>query len=217
MNRRQADIVAGGLVVSVVLVGLALFWQEFQQQQRTDGMMQHMGQNTTDPIWILAGTALIAVVVGGAYLFVRDEFPVEGTEPAGTGAVEQPEQGDEPTDGTAQKETAAPAEPQHSSSPDDASAADQSAADGERTANSEDPAQRPLLDMLPEDERKVLQPVIDSPGITQVALRDRASFSKSKVSQTVSDLEKRGLLYREKQGRTYRVFPTADVQSSGTE
>lgn len=217
MNRRQADIVAGGFVVTVVLVGLALFWQEFQQQQRTDGMMQHMGQNTTDPIWILAGTALIAVVVGGAYLFVRDEFPVEGTESAAAGTVDQPAPVNEPTDGTAQEETATPAEPQHSPSPDDDSPTDQSAADGEKATNSEDPSQRPLLDMLPEDERKVLQPVIDSPGITQVALRDRASFSKSKVSQTVSDLEKRGLLYREKQGRTYRVFPTEDVQSSGSE
>lgn len=213
MNRRQADIVAGGLVVSVVLVGLVLFWQEFQQQQ-TDGMMRHMGQNTTDPIWILAGTALIAVVVGGAYLFVRDEFPVEGTETAATGEADQPAQKDEPTDGTAQIGTAAPAQ---SPSPDEDPAHEQSPADGENTANGEDPSQRPLLDMLPEDERKVLQPVIDSPGITQVALRDRASFSKSKVSQTVSDLEKRGLLYREKQGRTYRVFPTDELQSSGSE
>jgi uncharacterized membrane protein len=31
------------------------------------------------------------------------------------------------------------------------------------------------------------------------------------VSQTVSDLEKRGLLYRERQGRTYRVYPGDEI------
>lgn len=63
------------------------------------------------------------------------------------------------------------------------------------------------LEVLPEDERRILEPVLESPGITQVALRDRSEFSKSKVSQTVSALEKRGILYRERQGRTYRVYP----------
>ncbi len=74
------------------------------------------------------------------------------------------------------------------------------------------PVARPaLLDVLPDDERRVLEPVVESPGITQIELRDRSGFSTSKVSQTVSDLEKRGLLYRERQGRTYRVYPDASV------
>ncbi|MFW5895958.1 MAG: helix-turn-helix transcriptional regulator, partial [archaeon] len=34
------------------------------------------------------------------------------------------------------------------------------------------------------------------------------------VSQTVTDLEKRGLLYREKQGRTYRVYPADDLANT---
>jgi uncharacterized membrane protein len=71
-----------------------------------------------------------------------------------------------------------------------------------------------VLDLLPEDERRVLEPVISSPGLTQIELRDRSEFSKSKVSQTVSDLEKRGLLYREPQGRTYRIYPSDDLQQS---
>lgn len=63
------------------------------------------------------------------------------------------------------------------------------------------------LELLPEDERRVLEPILDSPGLTQVELRGRSDFSKAKVSQTVSDLEDRGLVYREKEGRTYRVYP----------
>lgn len=69
-----------------------------------------------------------------------------------------------------------------------------------------------VLDMLPEDERRILNPVIESPGITQVALRDRSEFSKAKVSQTVSTLEKRGVVYRERQGRTYRIYPSDSLQ-----
>lgn len=69
-----------------------------------------------------------------------------------------------------------------------------------------------LLDLLPEDERRILEPVLTSPGLTQIELRDRSDFSKSKVSQTVSALEKRGLLYRERQGRTYRVYPSDDLR-----
>lgn len=68
-----------------------------------------------------------------------------------------------------------------------------------------------VLDLLPEDERRVLEPVLTSPGVTQIELRDRSDFSKSKVSQTVSALEKRGLLYRERQGRTYRIYPSEEI------
>ncbi len=64
-----------------------------------------------------------------------------------------------------------------------------------------------VLSVLPEDERRVLGPVLETPGLTQVELRGRSDFSKAKVSQTVSELEERGLLYRERQGRTYRIYP----------
>jgi uncharacterized membrane protein len=71
-----------------------------------------------------------------------------------------------------------------------------------------------VLDLLPDDERRILEPVLSSPGITQIELRDRSDFSKSKVSQTVSALEKRGLLYRERQGRTYRIYPSDDLKQT---
>lgn len=67
--------------------------------------------------------------------------------------------------------------------------------------------ERAVLDLLPEDERRVVDPVIGSPGLTQVELRDRSDFSKAKVSQVLGKLEGRGLVYREPQGRTYRVYP----------
>ena len=73
------------------------------------------------------------------------------------------------------------------------------------------------MDLLPDDERRVLEPVVSSPGITQIELRDHSDFSKSKVSQTVSGLEKRGLLYRERQARTYRIYPSDDLQQEQTD
>ena len=84
--------------------------------------------------------------------------------------------------------------------------------DSKPIEQSDDTSQFTILEILPDDERRVLSPIIESPGITQVALRDRSNFSKAKVSQTVSTLEKRGLIYRERQGRTYRIYPTASLQ-----
>lgn len=67
----------------------------------------------------------------------------------------------------------------------------------------------PKLDIsiLPEDERQILEPVLDTPGITQVEIIDRSEFSDAKVSQTLKALRERGLVYRERQGRTYRLYP----------
>lgn len=86
--------------------------------------------------------------------------------------------------------------------------------DSENTGSSDEtePPRSTRTDILPEDERRILEPVIESPGITQVALRDRSQFSKAKVSQTVSELEKRGVIYREQQGRTYRIYPDDSLQ-----
>ena len=63
------------------------------------------------------------------------------------------------------------------------------------------------LDILPEDERRLLDPIITTPGITQVEVVDRSGYSDAKVSQTLKALRERGLVYRESQGRTYRLYP----------
>ncbi|WP_318567583.1 helix-turn-helix transcriptional regulator [Salinigranum marinum] len=190
MNRRRADLIVGLLVVVVLVVGGALTVQAYQQQRVLGGMGTMMGGSMatvhgTNPLWYALGTLLVAAIVGVLYLTVRDSLGVSG------GSDQFPR---EPigSDGRTL----------------DSQAADESS---KRTQNPEEQPRERVLDLLPEDERRILEPVLTSPGITQIELRDRSDFSKSKVSQTVSELEKRGLLYREQQGRTYRIYPSESL------
>jgi uncharacterized membrane protein len=196
MNRRRADTAAGLLVAAIFLFGGALSWQAYQRQQAFEQMGSMMGMGSsmgaahgTSPLWYVFGTLFVSVVVGGGYLLVRDEFTspdVETRSQASAASADGPES------------TASPAEQPV----------------GETTPESQPQAR--VLDLLPEDERRILEPVLSSPGLTQIELRDRSDFSKSKVSQTVSALEKRGLLYRERQGRTYRIYPSDDLEHNQT-
>lgn len=198
MNRRRADAVVGLIVAAVVIIGGALSWQAYQQQQAFEQMESMMGASMgavhgTDPLWYVLGTILVSVVIGGGYLTVRDD--VTSTETVDGQASDASDQIDrersevepEPSINTAQL------------------------GDG---INPETQPRARVLDLLPDDERRILEPVMSSPGITQIELRDRSDFSKSKVSQTVSALEKRGLLYRERQGRTYRIYPSDDLKQT---
>ncbi|NIC01050.1 MarR family transcriptional regulator [Halobacterium sp. R2-5] len=192
MNRRQADTVVGGLVAAVLIVGGVLSWQAYQQQQAFNQMGSMMGTSMgtvhgTNPLWYVLGTLLVSAVIGGGYLVVRDELS----------STDVPDR--------SQMEMANPTDSESAESPDGDT---QLAGD----INPEAQPQARVLDLLPEDERRILEPVLSSPGVTQIELRDRSDFSKSKVSQTVSALEKRGLLYRERQGRTYRIYPSDDLQ-----
>lgn len=202
MNRRRADIVVGLVVGAVLLFGGGVTWQAYRVSTATDGTMGSMmdgsfgGMHGPNPIWLALGTLLVAAIVAGLYLTVREDLPgrrAAGGEQVGTPASSGRTGAPEAAGGPEPAETASGPEP----------------------TGVVDASQQPrsrVLDILPEDERRVLEPVIDSPGITQIELRDRSDFSKSKVSQTVSDLEKRGLLYRERQGRTYRVYPSDELQ-----
>ncbi len=189
MNRRRADAVVGLLVAAVLLIGGALSWQAYQQQQAFEQMGSMMGTvHGTNPLWYVLGTILVSTVIGGGYLLIRDDL-------TSTEAVDQ-----QRGDASGRTDEGGPASPGNTTRPADAI----------------DPEAQPrhrVLDLLPDDERRILEPVLSSPGITQIELRDRSDFSKSKVSQTVSALEKRGLLYRERQGRTYRIYPSDDLQS----
>lgn len=192
MDRYWADRLAAGTVAAVLLIGLT--WAYNAAQQPTMGgtsmgsMMDGSMGTGTDPLSALLGGLLLAIILGVGYLLVRDQL----TSPNGrseTERVQTPTSGSEPT------------------------------GDPSETAVSEDqptdqPAGEALLRYLPDDERRVLEPVIESPGVTQIEIRDRSGFSKSKVSQTLSDLEERGLVAREKQGRTYRVSPGADLEAT---
>lgn len=58
---------------------------------------------------------------------------------------------------------------------------------------------------LDEYERKVLKAVKDQDGITQATLRLRTDMSKAKLSAVLDALEKKGLVAKEKQGKTHTV------------
>lgn len=190
MNRRYADGAVGLLIGAAVLIGAGLTWQAYRQWVAFGSMEGHMGMDTgivhgMHPGWYLLGTLVVAGAIGLAYLAIRPQL-VEGPGP--TSETGTQDLGENPS-----------ADPgRHVESPGGADRG----MDGR-------PA---ILDVLPDDERRILEPVIESPGVTQIALRDRSEFSKSKVSQTVSALEKRGLLYREPQGRTFRVYPAPEIE-----
>ncbi|KAB7513541.1 MULTISPECIES: helix-turn-helix transcriptional regulator [Halobacteriales] len=193
MNRRRADTVVGVLLGFVLLAGGVLSWRAYQQRRAIEqsmGSMMGSSMGTMhgpDPLWYVVGTLLVAGVIGGVYYVVRGELT--DPEVADTTVPVDPAQTSAAT-ATSMDDDAAPA----------------------TSINPESDPQARVLDLLPDDERRVLEPVLNSPGITQIELRDRSEFSKSKVSQTVSSLEERGLLYRERQGRTYRVYPSDDLR-----
>ena len=62
-----------------------------------------------------------------------------------------------------------------------------------------------LFSILTEDERGVVKAVIEQPGITQATLRLRVDMSKSKLSATLKELEKREVLKREISGKTNMI------------
>ncbi|WP_276249036.1 MarR family transcriptional regulator [Haladaptatus sp. YSMS36] len=197
MNRRRADAIVGLLVAAVVVIGGALSWQAYQQQQAFEQMGSMMGTSMgavhgTNPLWYVLGTILVSVVIGGGYLMIRDDV-------TSTGTVDQQrsDASDQIGQGRSESEQSITTTTQSND-----------------TINSETQPRARVLDLLPDDERRILEPVLSSPGITQIELRDRSDFSKSKVSQTVSALEKRGLLYRERQGRTYRIYPSDDLEQT---
>lgn len=209
-------MVVAAAIGLVLLTGLVATWQTWQSaQRRTSGMMMDTmmtSSSTTTgpaPIWLFFGTVAIGAIVGVGYLVAREtittgeQVPAHRVDPdtRATTATSVGETETAPENG-ALESSGAPA-PQ----PDTESAS--SEAQAEQPSKSR--ARPAILDVLPEDERRILEPVVESPGLTQIELRDRADFSKSKVSQTASDLEKRGLLSREKQGRTYRIYPAGEL------
>jgi uncharacterized membrane protein len=207
MDRHWADRLAVGTVAAVLLIGVAWAWNAARQPTMDGTMMGSMMDGGmgygTDPLSALLGGFLLAVVLGAGYLLVREQ-------------ITEPEPNESDTAGAhsrAGESTAAGAtvSDEHRSVADEDGETESAAkAEPEREAP-ESPEGETLLRYLPEDEQRVLKPVIESPGVTQIEIRDRSGFSKSKVSQTLSDLEERGLVAREKQGRTYRVSPGAEL------
>lgn len=71
------------------------------------------------------------------------------------------------------------------------------------------------LEILPRDERTILEPILEHPGITQVEVVARSGYSDAKVSQTLKAIRERGLVYREPQGRTFRLYPGTIIRKNG--
>ncbi len=229
MDRQTSDRVVAAVVATLLLGGGVLTWQAIQQRQTSHEMMGSMmdGSSTmgnTDPIVYAVGTILAVALLIGFYAIVRGEA-TERTDTAPpvangmrTDVAGQPTAvADETTAAesgptSAAEGTATPSEAGETAQHASVDQPDEAGSDGAASTTTDEDGVRQVLDLLPDDERRILKPVVESPGLTQIALRDRSDFSKSKVSQTVSELEKRGLLYREKQGRTYRVYPDDGLQ-----
>jgi uncharacterized membrane protein len=55
-------------------------------------------------------------------------------------------------------------------------------------------------------KKKVIKAIKDKDGITQSTLRYRTDLSKAKISQILTDFEKKHLVKREEKGKTYSVY-----------
>ena len=62
-----------------------------------------------------------------------------------------------------------------------------------------------VLKALDENEKNVLKSIKEQDGITQSTLKYRADLSKAKISQILTDFEKKHLIKRESKGNTYSV------------
>ena len=63
-----------------------------------------------------------------------------------------------------------------------------------------------VLKAIDDNEKKVLKAIKEQSGITQSTLKYRTDLSKAKVSQILTDFEKKHLIKREEKGKTYAVY-----------
>ena len=186
---KTVDRLVGFLIVGIILFGSYSWWRATRRALARDVMMGMMPG--MDPIWYLFGVLIAVCVVLGVYVVSREQLAdiLSTSTLDGVAEADRDEPDDSTNPSTHSSEHPSEQPPQESSTVDST------------------PKQASVLTFLPEDERRVIDPILESPGLTQVELRARSNFSKAKVSQTVTKLEDRGLIYREKQGRTYRVYP----------
>ena len=63
-----------------------------------------------------------------------------------------------------------------------------------------------VIKAMDDNEKKVLKAIKEQEGITQSTLKYRTDLSKAKVSQILTDFEKKHLVKRESKGKTYAVY-----------
>ena len=62
-----------------------------------------------------------------------------------------------------------------------------------------------ILKMMDESEKSIINAVKEQDGITQTTLRYRTNLSKAKISQILTNFEKKNLIKRIQKGKTYSV------------
>ena len=63
-----------------------------------------------------------------------------------------------------------------------------------------------VLKAMDDNEKKVIKAIKEQSGITQSTLKYRTDLSKAKVSQILTDFERKNLVKRELKGKTYAVY-----------
>ncbi len=71
-----------------------------------------------------------------------------------------------------------------------------------------------ILQAVSLDERAALQEIRSAKAISQDSLRFRLNWSKAKASVILSKLDKKGLIVRERSGKTYKIFLPQHYESS---
>ncbi len=70
-----------------------------------------------------------------------------------------------------------------------------------------------LLRAFDENEQSVLKTIKDQPGVEQNTLRLRTGLSKAKISQILTSLEKKRLIYREPKNKTLSITLSEEFQA----
>ncbi len=60
--------------------------------------------------------------------------------------------------------------------------------------------------ILSDDEKKILNEIKKAKEITQDSLRFRLNWSKAKISTILTNLDRKGVVQRERTGKTYKVY-----------
>jgi|SRR3989338_5363450 len=63
-----------------------------------------------------------------------------------------------------------------------------------------------VLKSMDDNEKKVITAIKEQEGITQSTLKFRTDLSKAKISQILTDFERKHLIKRELKGKTYAVY-----------
>ena len=60
--------------------------------------------------------------------------------------------------------------------------------------------------VLDRDESLIINIIKEHEGVTQDSLRFKTGFSKAKISLILKELEEKGIVYRERFGKTYKLY-----------